>query len=77
MRKKIREKLSVQIAKKPGSVVLGAILLFNILFLLFASVVISSLSMDGTEKMNFFEAAFSTITKEDLMTLTKEDIEKA
>ena len=62
MRKKIREKLSVQIAKKPGSVVLGAILLFNILFLLFASVVISSLSMDGTEKMNFFEAAFSTIT---------------
>ena len=42
--------------------VLLVILLFNVLFFLFSAVVISNLSLSGTEKMSFFEAAFCTIT---------------
>ena len=61
IKNRMKEWLSIQTAKNPGRVVLGAILIFNILFLVFASLVISNLSLSGTEKMNFFAAAFSTI----------------
>lgn len=62
MLKKVSEWISVKIARRPGTVILGAILLFNIIFILLAALVISSFSMSGTERMGFFEAAFYTIT---------------
>lgn len=62
MRRKIREWISIQIVKDPGRVVLFAILLFNILFFFFSAFIISNLSLIGTEKMGFFEAAFYTVT---------------
>lgn len=62
MKRKIQEWLSVQIAKRPGRVVLVAILLFNIVFFIIAALVISQMSLKGTEKMPFLQAAFSTIT---------------
>lgn len=62
MKRKIQEWLSVQIAKKPGRVVLISILLFNIVFFILSSFVISQFSVRGTEKMPFIQAAFSTIT---------------
>ncbi len=61
MFKKIREKLSVQLSKKPGNVVLGVILLLNVLFILLAAFVISMLSVTGTEHMNFWHAAYYTV----------------
>lgn len=60
--KKIKEWINLQYVKKPGQTILCVILLFNILFLIFSSFIISSLSLTGTEKMGFFEAAFCTIT---------------
>ena len=62
MKRKINEWMSVQIIKNPGRVVLIAILLFNVAFFLLSAAVISALSLDGTEKMGFIEAAFCTIT---------------
>ena len=59
---KIKEWLSVQLVKNPGKMVLTVILLFNIVFFLFASLIISALSLEGTEKMGFVEAAICTIT---------------
>ena len=58
---KFNEWWSTQRAKNPGKVVLGVILLFNILFFLFAAAVISAFSLDGTEHMGFMEAAFCTL----------------
>lgn len=60
--RKLREWMNVQSVKNPEKLVLGAILLFNIAFFLIASAVISGLSLSGTERMGFFEAAFCTIT---------------
>ncbi|MBQ8682906.1 MAG: hypothetical protein IJ518_00135 [Clostridia bacterium] len=60
--KKIREWLNIQLVKNPGQMVLSAILLFNILFFLVSAVIISSLSLAGTEHMSFMEATFCTIT---------------
>lgn len=62
MGRKLKEKLSVFIAKNPGRTVLLAILVFNIVFFLFSSALISSLSLKGTEHMSFLQAAFCTIT---------------
>ena len=59
---KIKEWFSIQLVKNPGKMVLSAILLFNIVFFLLASLIISALSLDGTEKMGFVEAAICTIT---------------
>ena len=61
MRKKVQEWLSVQVAKNPGRIVLAVILLFNIIFFVVSAIVISNLSLSGTEDMNFFKAAFSTV----------------
>jgi len=59
---KFRIWLSVQIAKHPKRVVLVLIILFNVLFITVSAVVISSLSLRGTERMNFFYAAYYTVT---------------
>ena len=62
MKRKIQEWLSVQVSKKPGRVVLVAIFLFNIVFFIISALVISQMSLKGTEKMPFIQATFSTIT---------------
>lgn len=62
MKMKIKEWFSIQLVKNPGRMVLGAILLFNVVFFFLASVIISALSLEGTEKMGVMEAAFCTIT---------------
>ncbi len=62
MRIKIKEWFSVQLAKNPGRIVLAAILLFNVMLFFLSAGVISSLSLEGTEKMGFVEAAFCTVT---------------
>ncbi|MCR5322667.1 MAG: hypothetical protein K6E85_05310 [Lachnospiraceae bacterium] len=59
--KKLREWLSVQLAKNPGRIVLLAILLFNILFIILAAFIIGSWRLSGTEEMDAFTAAYSTI----------------
>lgn len=60
--KKIREWLNIQLVKNPGRMVLCAIFLFNVVFLVLSALIISNLTLSGTEKMGFFEAAFCTIT---------------
>lgn len=60
--RRIKEWISVQIAKSPGRVVLFGILAFNIVFFIVAVIIIRCLSLDGTENMPFVQAAFSTIT---------------
>lgn len=62
MKKKISEWFSLLQAKNPGSVVLMAILLFNVLFLFVSAAIISNFSLAGTEEMGFLESAFCTIT---------------
>ena len=60
--KKFRGWLSIQLAKHPKRTVLILIILFNVLFITVSALVISSLSLKGTEKMNFFYAAYHTVT---------------
>lgn len=60
--RKFREWLSVQVAKHPKRVVLILIILLNVLFITVSAAVISSLSLRGTEHMNFFHAAYYTVT---------------
>lgn len=60
--KKFREWLSIQVAKHPKRVVLVLIILFNVLFITLSAALISALSLRGTEKMNFFHAAYYTVT---------------
>lgn len=62
MFKKIREKFSVLLSRSPGKIVIFTILLINVLFILISALIITSLSLSGTEKMNFIEAMFYTIT---------------
>lgn len=59
---KVKEWFSVQLVKNPGNMVLAAILIFNIVFFFTSAIIISALSLDGTEKMGFVEAAICTIT---------------
>ena len=59
---KFKEWISVQLVRHPGRMVLAAILLFNIIFLFISALVISALSLDGTEQMSFVEAAYCTVT---------------
>ena len=60
--KKFRGWFSVQVAQHPNRVVLVLIILFNLLFFTVSAAVISALSLSGTEKMNFFHAAYYTVT---------------
>lgn len=62
MKNRIKEWFSVQSVKNPGKMILVVILLFNIVFFFTSALVISSLSLDGTEKMSFIQAAVCTIT---------------
>ena len=59
---KFREKLSIQLSKNPGKMVLIGILLFNILFILLSALIISAMPLGGTEHLNFLESAYVTIT---------------
>ena len=59
--KRIKEWLSIQLAKNPGKMVLVGILIFNLAFFAIGALIISSLSLSGTEKMSFIEAAYYTI----------------
>lgn len=62
MKRRVIEWLSVQLVKNPGRIVLSAILLFNVVFFFFSAVIISNMSLSGTEQMSFLEAAFCTVT---------------
>ncbi len=62
MKKRIKEWFTIQLVKNPSRMVLVVILLFNIIFFLFSAAIISALSLNGTEKMGFVEAAVCTIT---------------
>jgi len=62
MKRKLYEWWSLHRAKNPGSMVLGMILLFNILFFLISATVISAMDLDGTEGMDILHAAFCTLT---------------
>lgn len=62
MRRRIREWFSLRLAKNPGQIVLLAILLFNIAFLLLSALIISRMSLSGTEHLGFLEASYYTIT---------------
>ncbi len=61
MFKIIKEKISIVLSKSPEKFILAAILLINILFWVIAAAIISSLSLTGTEKMGFGEAALYTV----------------
>ena len=62
MIRRISEWISIKIARRPGTVILGSILLFNIVFIITAALIISNFSLSGTEKMDFMRAAFYTVT---------------
>ncbi|MBP5655265.1 MAG: hypothetical protein J6X33_07085 [Clostridiales bacterium] len=62
MIRRLREWFSIRLAKNPGQIVLLAILLFNIVFLLLSALIISSMSLPGTEHLGFLEAAYYTVT---------------
>ncbi len=59
--KKIKEWFSIQLVKNPGRIILSAILIFNVLFFLISALIISALSLEGTEGMGFVESAFYTV----------------
>lgn len=62
MNRKLKEWMSIQREKNPRGMILMVILLFNVAFLMVSAAVISALSLRGTERMGFMEAAFYTIT---------------
>lgn len=62
MFKKIKEWYSMQWAKNPERMIVLNIALFNVCFLIIASVVIRYLAPDGPENMNFWNALFYTLT---------------
>ena len=62
MFRRIREWFSIRLAKNPGQIVLLSILLFNIAFLMLSALIISKMSLTGTEGLGFLESAFYTIT---------------
>lgn len=62
MKKSPREWWSIKLARNPGAVVLGIILLFNVAFILASAAIISAMSLTGTEHMNFMQAAYYTLT---------------
>ncbi len=59
---KFKEWFSIQLAKNQGREVLSVILLSNVCILALAALIISSLSLEGTSEMGFWEAVFYTIT---------------
>ncbi|MBQ3285546.1 MAG: hypothetical protein IJH40_07895 [Ruminococcus sp.] len=59
---RMKEWISIQLAKNPGRMVLLGILAFNIAFVFLSAFIISAMSLSGTEQMGFLEAAFYTVT---------------
>ena len=59
--KRFREWLNIQLVKKPGGMVLIAILLFNIVFFLVSAGVISALSTHDHQDVSFLVAAYYTV----------------
>ena len=62
MKFRLKEKLSIQLIKNPGRIVLAAIFIFNILFIILSAVIIRSLSLTGTESLSLLESFFYTVT---------------
>lgn len=62
MIRKLKEKLSILLSRKPGKVVIMVILFINVAFVLLSACVISGLSLQGTEHLGFWESVFYTIT---------------
>lgn len=60
--RKIREKVSVQLSKNPGRLILLVILLFNIIFVCVSALIINALDVSGTEDLSFGESVYYTIT---------------
>ena len=60
--KKLKSWLSIQYSKNPGRLILLTILFLNVAFIFLSAAMISALSLSGTEKMNFWEAAYYTVT---------------
>ena len=58
----IREWLSIQIAKKPAKLVLLTILIFNVLFIVLSTFVISTFQLAGEDELTFFETLFYVVT---------------
>ena len=61
MFRKFKEKMSIHLSKNPGGVVLVVILLLNVVFITLSALVISALSVDGTEDMGFWVGAYRSI----------------
>ena len=60
--RRLREWFSIRLAKKPGQIVLLAILFFNVVFLFLSAFIISRMSLTGTENLGFLESAYYTVT---------------
>lgn len=61
---KFKEWLSIQLARNPGKIVLGVILLFNVVFIFLAALVIYIISnnIPSVQAYGFFEAVYHTIS---------------
>lgn len=59
--KRFREWLNIQLVKKPGGMVLFAILLFNVVFFLLSALIISALSTHDAKEVSFLVAAYYTV----------------
>ena len=59
---RLNQWLSIKLAKRPGTIVLGSILLFNIVFFFVSVLIIRNFNLKGTEEYGFFQAAYLTIT---------------
>ncbi len=63
MRRKFQEWLSIQLVKKPGKMVLAAILFFNVAFFFLAAAIISLLSLNSNlPNIDYARALYLTIT---------------
>ena len=58
----IKEWLSIQIAKKPAKLVLLTILIFNVLFIVLSTFVMSTYQLGGENELSFFETLYYVVT---------------
>lgn len=61
MFRRFKERMSIQLSKNPGRVVLVVILLLNVVFILLSALAISALSVGETENLNFWQSAYYTV----------------
>ncbi len=57
-KRRFKKYLNVRLATNPGRVVLNLIVVFNIILFFVASLILKSFNIEGSEDMNFLEAAF-------------------